>query len=114
MSGTLHMFDRRPIKKSLIARKPSIREAFEAFHEANPQVFMRLREMALEWKARGFERCAIATLWETLRWNEAMGYGSSDYDICKLNNNFRAHYARKLMEHEAELEGFFETRKAKE
>ena len=86
----------------------SIDERFARFHAANPHVYERLKEMARLAKSRGRSRFAIATLFEVLRWERVL---STDTDeSLKLNNNYRALYARLLMAQEPDLEGFFETR----
>ncbi|MGR8921988.1 MAG: hypothetical protein ACU85V_20420 [Gammaproteobacteria bacterium] len=90
----------------LFSNDETIRERFEKFHAENPHVFEALRRRALRAKARGY-RPGIGCLFEVLRWQHGM---TTQGDEFKLNNNFRSHYARLLMEREPELEGFFETR----
>lgn len=107
MSGTLYMFDGRTIQKSRTVQPATIRERFEAFHAANPQVFTRLREMAFQRYNAGHEQCGMKRLFEVMRWEDGL---KTTGDTFKLNNDFTACYARKLMEHETELDGFFETR----
>lgn len=85
----------------------SIDERFAAFHARNPQVYEALRARALAMRRRGVERYSIAGLFELLRWQYAMQTAGGEY---KLNNDFRAPYARLLMEQEAALAGFFEVR----
>lgn len=85
----------------------TIAERFGAFHRRNPQVYAALRASALAMRRRGVTRYSIAGLFELLRWQYAMQTAGGEY---KLNNDFRAPYARLLMEQEAELAGFFETR----
>jgi hypothetical protein len=83
--------------------------AFERYHRDNPQVYAALRRFALEAKAAGRARLGIAALFERLRWwsiVEAKG------DAFKVNNTYRAHYARLLMRQEPDLAGFFETRRS--
>jgi hypothetical protein len=62
--------------------------------------------MALAVLKAGKDRYGIAALYETLRYTALVTSGES----YKLNNNFRALYARKLMAENAELAGFFWTR----
>lgn len=87
----------------------SIRDKFHEFYYANPHVYWRLRELAVDLKHRGRDRYSINGLFEVLRWEHAM---KTSGDTFKLNNNYRALYARALMNNEPELEGFFETRSA--
>lgn len=86
----------------------TIEERFEAFHAANPHVAETLAQMALELRRRGWKRYGIAALWEVLRFQRAMQTDSNE--PYKLNNDFRALYARLLMQQYPELDGFFEIR----
>lgn len=82
---------------------------FLEYHAENPAVYTTLRRFAFEAKRAGRPRMSINMLHERVRWYttvEAKG------DSFKLNNNWRPHYARLLMEQEPELKGFFETRTA--
>lgn len=86
------------------------RTQFEAYHAANPQVYVKLREFAFAVVAAGRTRFGINMLHERLRWYtqvEAVG------DAWKLNNNYRPYYARLLMHQEPTLVGLFEVRTAK-
>lgn len=84
----------------------TIREAFEAFHKANPHVYRMLRDLALPHARRG-QKIGIGMLFEVLRWRYYLQTSGDDF---KLNNNYRSHYARLLMENEPALRGAFETR----
>ena len=85
----------------------TIEGKFYQFHAQNPHVYERLRQLALDLKNRGRKKYGIAGLFEVLRWEHAMSTTDEDF---KLNNNYRAYYARLLMENEPELDGFFATR----
>lgn len=85
-------------------------EKFEQFHEQNPVVYEVLCRLAREWIDRtGRHELAIATLVETARWELAFKTSDPDY---KINNVFRAYYARLIMQQEADLIGLFELRKS--
>ena len=86
----------------------TLEQRFAAFHEANPHVYRRLRDLAVAAARRG-RRMGIKALFEVLRWQYAMQTDdpSSEY---KLNNSYTSFYARLLMEREAELQNYFETR----
>ena len=108
--STLYMFDQpRTVNHSLTVLPLTIAQRFDAFHDANPHVFTRLRELAFDWKGAGHDRCSMDMLFHLLRWEHGI---KTTGDTFKLNNDFTAHYARKLMAHEAGLEGFFETRES--
>lgn len=83
-------------------------EKFEQFHQDNPVVYATLCSLAREWLARtGRPRVGIGQLAERCRWEIAMRTNDPDY---KLNNNFRAYYARLIMHNEPDLAGIFELR----
>lgn len=84
----------------------NIELSFQAFHNANPVVYIRLRDLARAWKRHIGDRVGIATIYEQLRWQLAMEK-TEDY---KLNNNYRALYARLLMDNEPDLAGLFNLR----
>lgn len=92
----------------LFARDP-IEEAFDQFHKQHPAVYRELVRLSREWRSYGHARLGIATLFEKLRW-EWHVKGIEDADGYKLNNNYRALYARKIMAENADLDGLFEIR----
>jgi hypothetical protein len=88
-----------------------IEQAFNKFHAENPHVFENLKSMALMLNNKGHKRYGIKALFEVLRYNKAITTSGNDF---KLNNNFTALYARKIMEECSKLDGFFETRERKD
>jgi len=78
-------------------------ERFVEFYNNHPEVYVKLREMALGLKRRGHTKWGIRNLWEVLRWQHSMSYDGK----YKLPDHFPAFYARMLMLHEPELRGFF-------
>jgi hypothetical protein len=82
---------------------------FRQFHEANPQIFDRLVELARKAKFWGRRHYGIAALWEVMRW-DFFSKVNSPIDEFKLNNNHRAYYARLIMATCPDLDGFFHTR----
>ena len=91
-----------------IFTQDKIERDFNDFHTAHPEVYVQLVRLARSWQANGSAKLGIATLFEVLRWNSHMnperdgGY--------KLNNNYRALYARLIMNREPDLKGIFELR----
>jgi hypothetical protein len=81
---------------------------FEAFHAENPWVYDRLRTLALAMRRSGITHYGIGGLYETLRYEASLA--ARDADGFKLNNNYRALYARELARNEPELETFFKFR----
>jgi hypothetical protein len=88
---------------------PLREDPFEKFHRENPQVYSEIVRLARLAKAKGREHWSINGIFEVLRWSRMVTHG----DDFKLNNDFRAVYARMVMRREPELEGFFEVRKRK-
>jgi hypothetical protein len=81
---------------------------FATFHAKNPWVYSRLRDMALAMRRAGVPQYGIGGLFETLRYEVLVG--PRDAEGFKLNNNYRALYARELAKNEPELVGFFKFR----
>ena len=102
------LFDLQDIV-SIDGRGHTIDGAFRLFHAANPHVYRLLKQLALQMRTSGRERYGIGGLFERLRWEYAIKT-SGEF---KLNNNYRALYARKLMAEEPKLAGFFQTRTRK-
>jgi len=84
-------------------------DKFRVYHEKNPEVYSQLRTLALKMRGTGRHKYGIAGLFEVLRWHRALETSDEDF---KLNNSYRAFYARLLMTQEPGLEGFFSVRKS--
>ena len=85
-----------------------IEREFKDFHAEHPEVYWELVKLARTWQANGSAKLGIATLFEVLRWNSYINPAKdSGY---KLNNNYRALYARLIMDQEQDLKGIFELR----
>jgi hypothetical protein len=87
------------------------REAFDEFHALNPEVYAELRKLALGLRHLGRKRYGIAGLFEVVRWQRAIV--TTGDESFKLNNNFKAFFARLLMKNEPELRNFFDLRASK-
>jgi hypothetical protein len=82
--------------------------AFDRFHADNPKVYETLVRLAREWVERtGRHKLGIATLFERARWEIALATTDADF---KLNNSYRAYYARLIMLREPDLAGLFDLR----
>lgn len=82
---------------------------FSEYHEKNPQVYVLFKKYAQMALDRGFKKFSAKAIFERLRWHYSV---ETEGDEFKLNNNYTAYYARKLMA-EPEFMGFFELRKCK-
>lgn len=90
----------------------TIAQAFLEFDEANPHVYGNLRALALEAVRSGRPRLGIGALFEELRWRYMVQTDCPEGEY-RLNNNYRALYARKLAAGCPELVNAFETRELK-
>jgi len=93
---------------SVFSDADRIARNFAQFHHQNPHVYRGLRDLALRLRRAGRDHYGIKALFEVLRYEHALTTISDDG--LKLNNNYTALYARKLMEEEPELTGFFQLR----
>ena len=83
-------------------------ERFESFHDENPIVYVTLVRLAREWVRRtGRHKLGIGALTERARWEIAMSTNAPDY---KINNSFRAYYARLIMARCSDLADMFDLR----
>lgn len=105
MSSTQMAFDWLPVVP--VVSSHDTEADFREFHRQNPHVYRILRQMALDYRRAGNDRCGMKMLWEVLRYTSSVQTSGEPY---KLNNNYTALYARLLMDQERELRGFFETR----
>jgi hypothetical protein len=86
----------------------SLQERFEEYDRANPHVysmFLRYAKMAFN---KGFSKFSAKAIFERLRWYYK--FETVDQEDFKLNNSYTAYYARKAMNENQELQGFFELR----
>jgi hypothetical protein len=91
-----------------IFKEDRIEREFKDFHAEHPEVYWQLVKLARTWQTNGTAKLGIATLFEVLRWNSHLNPAhDGGY---KLNNNYRALYARLIMEQEPDLNGLFEIR----
>jgi hypothetical protein len=90
----------------------SLQAKFEEFDKNNPHVYAELVKLAKRARARGVERLGIKMLWEVLRWQLQVETYHPGADKFRLNNNYHALFARKLMDEYPELRGLFETRES--
>lgn len=95
----------------MVMESKSLTQQFNEFHEANPEVLVKMRELALQVKARGYKQFSVYAIMERLRWFVDIETDDPNSHY-KINNNYRPFYARLLMETTAELDGFFRTRPA--
>jgi hypothetical protein len=86
----------------------TLEDNFRRFHAQNPHVYEMLVKLSRRWKRRGEGACGIGMLFEVARWYLHV---TGDGEPMHLNNNYRAFYARLIMEREPDLAGLFKTRR---
>jgi hypothetical protein len=89
------------------SRADQIFAAFSAFHAEHPEVWRLFERFALEESADGRTHYSANALFERIRLHTRAG----DSAIPKLNNNFRAYYARLFHAKHPELGNFFGLRR---
>lgn len=83
--------------------------SFVKYHEDNPHVYEKFKEMTFKTIERGFKNYSTNGIFEVMRWHT----GTSGNDEYKINNNYRAFYARLFAKDFPEFKDFFRTRKSK-
>ena len=84
-----------------------IARAFWKFHAENPDVYDELVTLSKRLADAGRKKYGIGALFEVVRFHRSI---KTTDPVFKLNNNFRALYARLIMRDLPELEDFFEIR----
>lgn len=84
-----------------------IAQAFESFHSQNPEVYDMMVRYATQLRLAGRKTLSISLITERVRWETAI---KTTGDLFKINNNFRALYARKIEQERPEFEGMFKMR----
>ena len=86
----------------------TIEERFIAFDQANPWVYVALVRLARQLVKKGHTKVGMKMLFEQLRWEWYVT--TTDTSGFRLNNNYTAFFARKIMANEPDLADLFETR----
>jgi hypothetical protein len=88
--------------------RPPQERAFLAFHRANPHVLGLVIRLARDLKANGVRQGAIDLVFEDLRRLHPVETTGEGW---RLNNSYRAYYARTAMHRAPDLAGYFEVRR---
>lgn len=87
-----------------------IQNRFLKFNANNPEVYNNLVRLARRFRDKNYGRkMGIAMLFEVLRWNYFIEVDQGDEEF-KLSNDFRAPYARKIMDENEDLKDIFNIR----
>ena len=82
---------------------------FASYDKENQAIWGLFVKYAIEAKEKGFKNYSAKGIFEIIRWHT----GVSGNDGFKLNNNYHADYARKMMRMYPNFQGFFRTRTLK-
>jgi hypothetical protein len=91
-------------------RQTQMRELCEKFHHDHPLVWTLFVRFTNEMISRGRKNYGVSAIFERIRW-EIDSVGGNGATAFKLNNNFRAFYARRFHKAYPVHDGFFRTRK---
>ena len=83
---------------------------FKRYHTDNPHVYEAFRKCAFEMRDTGRTKYSAKNIVEKIRWDYDI---ANTHDTFKINNDFIAIYARLLVYHWPQFEGFFEFRTMK-
>lgn len=83
--------------------RPTISDRFAAFDHEHPYIYRALERLTAEKLAQGAARIGLKAHFEALRWRLPAGV--------RLNNDFTALYARKLIEDHPQWGTAFELRR---
>jgi|TARA_R100001244_G_scaffold132330_1_gene108247 hypothetical protein len=90
-------------------RHDEMKEQVQRFHNENPRVWDLFIQFTLDRIHKGFNNYSVNAVFERIRW-EFDTLGTKDVCSFKLNNNYRAFYARRFMRIFPQYDGFFRTR----
>lgn len=89
-------------------RADQIFRRFVEFHQANPAIYALVEKYALEAARAGRLRLGISMIFERIRWYVSVETVGDDV---KVNNDFRAYYARMFLAKHQSLAKFFSVRR---
>ena len=81
---------------------------FRAVLAARPDTLQMFYNFSRAIRARGFTEFSADSIYQRMRWETAMEQG--DGKGYKLNDHYRSRMARRVMDDDPSLRGFFETR----
>jgi hypothetical protein len=105
MSAARSLFDAPPDRRGTPAERAA------AWLERNPAVWELFVRFAGEAKDAGLSRFSADAILHRIRWFVAVQTRGDDF---KVNNDWAAYMARKLMAERPEFAGFFELRRSRQ
>jgi hypothetical protein len=95
----------------MVDRHEEMRQDVILFNRKHPDVWRLFCGFTFDMINRGFMNYSVNAIFERIRWEiDAGGDGVTSF---KLNNNYRAFYARAFMRKYPQHDGFFRTREQK-
>ena len=95
-------------ERTMNSRFDEMRQQCSEFHKANPQVWNHFVLFTNQIISKGFANYSVNAIFERIRWEmDAKSTGENQF---KINNNYRAFYARRFMKMYPQHAGFFRTR----
>lgn len=95
-------------ERTMNSRFDEMRQQCSEFHKANPQVWNHFVLFTNQIISKGFANYSVNAIFERIRWEmDAKSTGENQF---KINNNYRAFYARRFMKMYPQHSGFFRTR----
>ena len=82
---------------------------FKKYDQENPKIWESFKKFSFEAKEKGFKNYSANGIFEVIRWHTEL----DSIGFYKVDNNYRADYARKMMNEFREFEGFFRVRELK-
>ena len=89
-------------------RLEELKALCEQYHLNHPEVWELFVKFTNEIISKGYKNYSVSAIFERIRWE--IDTGGDGVNQFKLNNNYRALYARRFMKMYPEHEGFFRTR----
>ena len=86
-----------------MSRADEMRLECIAFHDRHPEVWQLFHQFAMEKVNLGFRHYGVSAVMERVRWETDAGGGRKE--PFKINNNFRAFYARRFNRMHPEISG---------
>jgi hypothetical protein len=86
---------------------PIVMERFKEWHNSNPHIYRRFKQLAFQMLNTGRKRYSARTIIEVMRWHYDL---STTGDVFEINGDFVPIYARLLIDEHPEFFEFFELR----
>lgn len=91
-------------------KNQEINRKFCLYDVENPHIWKEFQNLSFKLIDRGFTKLSAELIYNQIRWLKYMQHGNDGF---KLNNNFKAFYARKFMKEFPVYNNIFELRKSK-